>query len=671
MHKLLCLFVFISVAFCDIVPKNLAGPPTEFPLYTLPTPSQSADVQHSAVFYVQLGSSPSETNVLTQTLPLLVDSQDEFGFTFYSPYEEDITLSMQDPNGHRILLNGASTFFPLGDLHVPGTSYRFRRPEVGTYHLTISTVPLNQTTYSSLTTNTLPDAYIALWNEVALSSYTYLNTYSLLTGSQVGLVTRVFDTSLSNSDMLLGNVPKALQGSIQTAVMSVALPDGTTVDTPMYDNGMNNDEMVNDGVFGALITASVSGQYIFSATVQGTTEDGIGYIRTTQQLVTVVDPTLTLLGSAVGSLDKTQTILVISIAVNAPVNSKYKAYAQVWGTDTNGDSLPIAWISGMAYTHVSSGITYLSLELDLNWVSRVQALAPLSLQSVVIQDPDTFVPIAQADQVPVKTTFSLSAALESIKDSLIGIDGAITPEMLEGRRPDALTAKLNSTELAAAIVLVHGYCSQANPFTKYASDWTNAQFFLASGQNFPHDTFATRVLNWANSFVAFSYVGHSQGGAVGLHIKNYYWSGLDLVSGGRILQSIGTPYQGCSGAGTAADLAKLFGVGCGANQDLTKDGSQLWLRGITTQNRAHVHYYTTTYIQGKTFGDYCNLATNIVLKWPNDGVAEYELSQLPGGQNQGNTEAWCHTADMKYDPQCDDRSRNSIMNSQAARQIKA
>jgi hypothetical protein len=77
-----------------------------------------------------------------------------------------------------------------------------------------------------------------------------------------------------------------------------------------------------------------------------------------------------------------------------------------------------------------------------------------------------------------------------------------------------------------------------------------------------------------------------------------------------------------------------------------------------------VNYYSTTYVQGKLFGDYCNLATNLVLSWPNDGVSkigrgegrekdmrekrvddltaekvtELEYAQLPGGQNQGNTE---------------------------------
>jgi len=283
-----------------------------------------------------------------------------------------------------------------------------------------------------------------------------------------------------------------------------------------------------------------------------------------------------------------------------------------------------------------------------------------------VQDTAAFVPIAQSEQIPVKTSVSLAPHMATL--NLIGKNGVITDEMREGRRPEQFSQSVNAS--SATIILVHGYCSNANPFAVYPSDWTNAQFFLNPNKNLPHDAFAQAVLAWAAAFGPFSYVGHSQGGAVGLHIKNYYWSGLDQVTGGRLVQSVGTPYQGSSGAGTAADLAKLFGVLCGANTDLTRDGSALWLRGIAPQTAAAVYYYTTTYVQGKFFGDYCNLATNLVLSWPNDGVTEYEYGQLPGGQNQGNTEGWCHSVDMKYTSQCQDRNRNQQMNSLAARQTK-
>jgi len=436
----------------------------------------------------------------------------------------------------------------------------------------------------------------------------------------------------------------------------------------MTDDGFSGDQGSNDGVYGALITATVPGQYVFSATVWGVNGDNVEYVRTTQQLVTVVDPTLTLMNVAIGTLDSSSTRMTIYIPVNAPVAAKYRTYAEVWGKDSNGNDLAVAWIGGMAF--VQANPVQIPMELDLNWVSRVNAQGPFTLKNVIIQDPLNFVPIAQADAIPVKTTFSLAAAMESAKAVLIGKDGPITAEMLEGRMPESLSAKLNSSAAQATIVLVHGYCSETNPWVVHKADWTNAQFFLNSKANLPHDQFALKVLKWADAFGAFSYVGHSQGGAVGVHLKQYYWSGMDLAQGGRLLQSVGTPYQGSSGAGSAADLGKLFGVTCGANQDLTKDGSSLWLRGVTAATRSLMYYYTTSYVQGKLLGDYCNLATNLVLKWPNDGVAEYDLSQLPSGQNQGNTEGWCHSLGMKYPAQCENRDRNKKMNAAAARGIK-
>jgi pimeloyl-ACP methyl ester carboxylesterase len=667
MLRLVYLFALFALCYsAEVAVKNLAGPPSDFSQYTLPSPVQSADVQNSAAYNVDLSPSLSEANVLTQTLTLLVDSDMQFGFTFYSPNDDSITLSLVDPKGNAVRLVGNPTYFPFGDMQVQGTEYSFKHPKTGAYVLTIQTSTLSQELYNTLTTNSGPDAYVVLWNEDALSTHTYLNTYSLLTGSQVGLVTRVFNTTFSTADMQAGKVPEALRGSVEDAVMSVMLPDGSTVTESMKDDGMSNDGDANDGVFGALITASAAGQYVFSATVRGA-NGNVNYVRTTQQLVTVIEPTLTLSTASFGSLDETSQVMLINIPVNAPVGNKYKAYAEVYGTDANGNSLAVAWVGGMAY--VQANPNQLSLQLDLNWISRVNAQEPFSLQNVVIQDPQTFVPIAQADSMPIKTTFSVAQVMASKKDSLIGLNGEITPEMLEGRMPARIAAKFNATA-QATIVLVHGYCSEVNPWTVYASDWTNAQFFLNPSANLPHDDFALMVLDWADAFGAFSYVGHSQGGAVGAHLKNFYWSGLDLVTGGRLLQSVGTPYQGSSGAGTAADLAKLFGVLCGANQDLTKDGSSLWLKGVTAQTRALVYYYTTTYVQGKLFGDYCNLATNLVLKWPNDGVAELELSQLPNAQNQGNTEGWCHSPDMKYTAQTQNRDRNKLMNSAAARQIK-
>jgi len=217
------------------------------------------------------------------------------------------------------------------------------------------------------------------------------------------------------------------------------------------------------------------------------------------------------------------------------------------------------------------------------------------------------------------------------------------------------------------LVLLHGYCAGANPWTP--SDFTNAYFFEDVNANRNIDEFSLKVAEFAQNIAGFSGVGHSQGGQVLLHLHNYYWTGLETLNPkqGRIIQSVGTPYQGCSGAGSGANLAKMFGTGCGSNQDLTPDGSSLWLKDILHEHRSNVYYYTTTYKQGSFFGDYCNMAVNLVLNWPNDGTAELSLSQLTKANSQGNTEKWCHTTGMSYPAQYTDHTRNRLMNSLAAR----
>lgn len=87
-------------------------------------------------------------------------------------------------------------------------------------------------------------------------------------------------------------------------------------------------------------------------------------------------------------------------------------------------------------------------------------------------------------------------------------------------------------------------------------------------------------------------------------------------------------------------MGKVFGVGCGSNNDLSVDGATNWLTGITTTSRHDVYFYTTTYQQGKMFGDWCSLPMNTVLQWPNDGTAELKYAQLSGGNNLGNKEVY-------------------------------
>jgi len=311
----------------------------------------------------------------------------------------------------------------------------------------------------------------------------------------------------------------------------------------------------------------------------------------------------------------------------------------------------------------------------LKWASLVNAVGPFTLQNAYLIDPNTHVVVDEITTIALKTDSNLNSILT--RPNLKNVQ-TITQEMRQGAYPKGFLDKLDAAD-TGKIILVHGYCASVNPFGKYPEDWTNAEFFLNANANIGTDEFSAMVDTYANNngINSYSVVGHSQGGMVGLHIYNFYFSAMDITmeklklrssaDATRLVQAVGTPFQGCTGAGSAANLAKLFGAGCGDNYDLTTDGAQIWLSGISAEARTKIYYYTTTYQLGNWFGDYCNLAVNAVLEWPNDGTTETVFTKLSGATNLGNTEKQCHTTDMSYPAQYHDRNRNRQMNANAAR----
>ncbi|MEE7567380.1 conditioned medium factor, partial [Xanthomonas sp. Kuri4-3] len=215
------------------------------------------------------------------------------------------------------------------------------------------------------------------------------------------------------------------------------------------------------------------------------------------------------------------------------------------------------------------------------------------------------------------------------------------------------------------LVLVHGYCSNGVwPLAQFS----NASAFLDANQNRSNDQFAQRLAQFASQWSSFGTVAHSQGGMAALHLYSYYWSGLDNASGGRVMQSVGTPYQGTNLAGILATVGSWFGVACGSNSDMTYDGAKAWLAGIPASARGLVNYYTTSFAKTHWYvNDYCNAASDLVLDDPEDGTVEQVNAQLPGGVNRGHTTGQCHTTGMRDPAQYLDAARNATMNANAAR----
>jgi hypothetical protein len=343
------------------------------------------------------------------------------------------------------------------------------------------------------------------------------------------------------------------------------------------------------------------------------------------------------------------------VSIRVPVTARkagqhYRAVGEVWGTDSAGSAVPVAWLGGMVVPRDGQ----LALGFDERWFVLSGAKAPFELRDLRIEDPDHFITVASAKRIPL----AMPALRSTLAPSAITIDEMMTM----GPRPSGG----NSTEgVGQRLLLVHGYCSGG---VWPAAQFSTASTFLDANQNRSHDQFAQRIRTFGATWNSFGTVAHSQGGAASLHLYAFYWSGLDNATGSRLIQSVGTPYKGTNLSGILATLGSWFGVACGSNSNLTYSGATAWLAGVPTASRAKVNYYTTSFASTNWYtNDYCQFATDLVLSDPEDGTTEQVNGQLPGAVNRGHATGQCHTSGMRDPAQYLNASRNATMNTNAAR----
>jgi hypothetical protein len=675
---ILIISLVMAMPMAKLSPKMRNGPPTSFPDHRLPLVSRESEHENSRLFEARAVHSflpYTMDNVRVRGLwrPALVwsqlincDSTNFFGISFISKYLADLRFELIDPNGQIIDLDQFMTngSYPLND---DGTSsintVNFQLPPVqGAYQLTVS---------SFETENHPVSLGVAIvYNDSPIEIFSHLTSYELDVGKPVGLVARVSNTPTEN-----------LIGVVDQAEMAIIDPDGFEHWIPMHDDGLHNDGVANDGVYGATFVPTKSGNYVWRAELSGQIA-GVAFQRSTQHLVRVA--TVDAILSGTGTLSVEANRVTVAIDVKIPSDallSEFHTYAELWTTT----GIPIGW--AMATTEVIEN--QVKLSWDARWLARAGVTDSLlfELRNVYISELNGFVPMSTALSIAL-TSGNLSELV--IKDPYVDDD-----LLFFGPRPHwiddaiatiaatATTTATNTTAAAATpteVVLVHGYCSTTNPFVGKGHDWRLAHVFEDYDQNLPNDEFARRLHAFADSkgLMAWSGIGHSQGGIALVHLRSTYWSGLDVAAAisaaavaettpkKRLIQTVGTPWKGCSAAGTSANLIKAFGVACGANADLTPDGAALWLATVSEHAAKDVYYYPTVNFKNPGFFDSsCNWATNLVLDSPNDGTTELIRSDLRGGTNCGVTERQCHTEGMNYMAQTSDMQRNAVMDSYA------
>ncbi len=339
--------------------------------------------------------------------------------------------------------------------------------------------------------------------------------------------------------------------------------------------------------------------------------------------------------------------------------------AEVWSVQGTV-AQPVCWLANLCDTGPQRQP---SLVFDRRWLGRAGVSGgSLELRNLRMHDRNTLVPLDVVARVPLgdaPSPLPFAAAQESV---------------LLGGRPGghAVAASIEVAPIAQdappsgshALMLVHGYCSGGVTFPP--SQFTGpVSVFLDPEAARSNDEFAQLILAQSAGLKSFGVVAHSQGGLASLHLYTFYWSGLNwsdaATAGTRRLQSVGSPYQGTPLAGNLAILGQIFGFGCGSVFDLSYDGASLWLSTIPTWARANVWYWTTQYLDIPFSYDYCDLISDLFLSNPDDGVVEKVKGQLPGANNMGHKQGWCHTTGMDDPPQYNDATRNAEMNATGAR----
>ena len=637
----LALSVLTGLALCapawadDIVPKQLSGTPDEFAALAPLDPAAAAIGSKSALIPVRMTAGKAG-RAWQGDLP--VENGKARFLVFSGGDAWDVQLVAPDgtaKSARDLGLRSKRTSFGIeGDSH-PADFFELDNVPSGTWTLKLSAKG-----------GEANDGYVLIEGDDATELSSYQTHKRQLLGQRIGLA-----GVLTVSDAKRGTQLGAPAGRIDSATLRVTAPDGSIETFAMFDDGAHGDGLAGDGTVGGDFLAKSTGQYLAQVTVRGTDRNGQPLIRSAEHVVPVVDASLQFGDLKAAARAGTGSRLSIDLAVASDKKGQhYRAYAEVWGTDAHGDAVPVAWVGGMATPDKGK----LSLGFDERWVARAAAQAPFELRNVRIEDPDYFVTVADAKAMPL----SLPALRTKLKPAQVKVDES----MRMGPRP----ASLRSKGVGTRLLLVHGYCSGG---VWPASQFSNASSFADHNQNRTHDQFARLIQSFGATWNSFGVVAHSQGGAASLHLYHYYWSGLDNVAGsGRLIQSVGTPYQGTNLSGILASMGSWFGVGCGMNSNLTYSGSSSWLSGISTASRAKVNYYTTAFRTTNWYtNDYCNFATDVVLSDPEDGTTEQAYGQLPGAVNRGHTVGQCHTAGMRDPAQYSDSGRNATMNANAAR----
>jgi len=642
--------------------KHVSVAPENMQEQKLASPSSKGLFSHSTMLPINgLGTQQQVEK------SIYFDGQENTPLILMGPDIETMNIMVVDPSG-KVLRDESKNpkdrlnveSISMGQKSFKGKQLMLSKANAGKYKVTLSrSGDATQTASSGKT-----QGFLMVKGDPSYKLYSYLDNNLTVQNSDINIIAHMVDSRLDrgNRQKMLKKSP--LHGTINEAFATITTPDKQQIRVELRDDGLKGDKIAGDGLYSAKVPTSEVGVYTSQVQVQGVRPDGISFSRTATDLYPIEKANYQFAKSPASLKLVGDTKALVSVPVKT-LDKPEPIYlaAEVWGSNKKGTAQSAAWVGGVVSPDVNGN---LELSFDTRWLTRAKLNAPFSLKSLRLQTVDTNVPIAELNSMPINTPALLAIESAQANGGLktASVDPLkITNDMLMGNAPISNGVQIQATS-NPKLLLVHGYCS-GNVWN--ASNFTNAAVFQDLNQNRSHEEFAQRVINFGAPYTSYGIVAHSQGGAAALHMYSRYWTGLDYATGGRIIQSVGTPYRGTALAGSLAAIGDIFGIGCGTNTDLTYSGASNWLATIPSWARAEVDYYTTSFTDVWWRYDYCHLGSDLLLDDPEDGTTERWAGQLSGGVNKGHKTGWCHTTGMRDAAQYYDSSRNSSMNSRAAR----
>lgn len=478
-----------------------------------------------------------------------------------------------------------------------------------------------------------------------------------------------------NSDELALAMPIEIE-TLHTTVLDSATRE------PVYETAFDASRMPalklnSDGFQQIKLPQLPAGQYAVRMDVVGMVE-GLGRIeRTAFYAFPILPKTYRFTGAANTDLVDNERIRInLELDSSLAQHNHVYAYAEIWSASSDR---ALAWVGGMTYPErVDDNSVSIALMFDARWLAlAAETGKEYVLRNIRIQDPDSFIPIDQLHEMPVRfrelpAAAYLSRSDVSMDDSLYYGRGDIS---IPVRSDDAAETSVRGNVASDGILLVHGWCS--------LPAWRSADFndgptrvFSDPTTSRSHDAFAQRIRTQGNAMFSnsFSIVAHSQGGNASTHLRAFYNSRLDNSQAPRMIQTMGTPYGGSTLMDlyvASGPLGWLIGIvftgGCEPQLNLTTLGSSLWRSSIPNHVRDDVYFYRTRHrrpsnvFQRLQFWRWNCKITSYVIPRSDDGVVSHTQGQFSSANNMGITDSECHTDGMKYADQKDNAGRNSIL----------